>query len=117
MVSNREAGIRFRNEVVLYLQANGVPARDPFEGKRLSELVGDPECYSDVAGVEPWVIDIRTGRGLELSSGLADARRSALATGSEWYATVQARRGHALAETYVTLPLHVFARILRDEAP
>lgn len=116
MATNREIGIRFRNEVLLYLLANRVVCHDPFAGKRVSELVGDAAAFTDIGGLG-WVIDVRTSRGLELSSGLADAKRLADSAGCDWYMTIQARRGYPLGDAYCIVPLSVMSRVFRGELP
>jgi hypothetical protein len=116
-MSNRDVGIRFRNEVLLYLIGQGIThASDPFEGKRLSELVGDVSANTDIAGLG-WAVDVRTGRGVELSTGLEDARRGAAASGTDFYVTIQGRRGHPLSDSYCVIPLHVLARLFKGELP
>jgi hypothetical protein len=117
MTTNREAGIEFRNRVLIYLLQRGLRVTNPFKDKRLSQLVGNPESYSDIGGLEPWVVDVRTSQRDDISSALIDARAAASAAGSEWYVCLMSRRGHAVEDAYAVLPLSLMARIFAGDAP
>lgn len=117
MATNREAGIHFRNKVLIYLLRFGLRARDPFENGRLSDFVGNPAAFTDIGGLEPWIIDVRTSQKSDISSALNDARSAARAAGSEWYLTIMSRRGRPIEDSYAVLPLHLMARIFAGQNP
>ncbi len=117
MTTNREAGINFRNKVLIYLLRFGLRARDPFENGRLSDFVGNPAAFTDIGGLEPWIIDVRTSQKSDISSALNDARTAARAAGSEWYVTIMSRRGRHIEDSYAVLPLHIMARIFAGQNP
>lgn len=116
MPSNRQVGLRFRNEVLVYLLQQGVVgARDAFAPNRLSDMIGGESAYTDIAGIDPWVIDVRTAQTFDLSTSLNDAKRGAARAGTEWFVSIQSRRNHAIADSYCLLPLHLMTRILKGE--
>ena len=117
-MSSRDAGLRFKREVLLYLLVKGLRVADPMDSKtHLSELVG-PGNLSDIAGLEPWVVDVRCYQSeARLSTALNDAVASARAAGSDWPVLVMNRRGHPLEDAYAVLPLNVLVRIFQGEAP
>lgn len=117
-MSSRDAGIRFKREVLLYLLLKGLRVADPLDGKtHLSELVG-PANLSDIAGLEPWVIDVRTYQSeARLSTAINDAVASARAAGSDWPCLIMNRRGHPLENAYAVVPLNVLVRIFQGDAP
>jgi hypothetical protein len=117
MVTNREAGIHFRNRVLIYLLNFGLRATDPFQKDRLSELVGDPAVFTDIGGLEPWIIDIRTSQKSDISSALNEAKAAARATGSDWYVTIMSRRGRSIEDAYAVVPLQIMARIFAGQNP
>ncbi len=118
MVTNRRAGDQFRNEVLLYLhQQCLVDARRPASSNRLSDLVGGEAAKTDVAGLEPWVIDVRTAQTIDLSGALDHAKRCASWAGSDWYVSIQSRRTREVDEAYCVLPLNIMARLFRGEVP
>lgn len=117
MATNREAGIHFRNKVLIYLLRFGLRARDPFENGRLSDFVGNPAAFTDIGGLEPWIIDVRTSQKSDISSALNDARNAARAAGSEWYLTIMSRRGRPIEDSYAVVPLHIMARIFAGQNP
>ena len=119
MVSNRRAGTQFKNLVLLYLHEQGVDhAVDPFAVKRLmSEMLDDPSTLSDIGGVNPWMIDVRTGQLPKLSDALNEAKQNARVLGTPWYVSIQNRRGHGVADAYCVLPLSIMTRIFAGDYP
>jgi hypothetical protein len=115
--SNYVAGVAFRKEVLLHLHRQGLAgAVDPFEDKRLSEILDDLPL-SDIGGLGPWVIDVRNRRTLNFSEALSSAQRTAQLVGSEWAASIVNRRTYPVGESYVVQSLDQFIRLVCNEAP
>lgn len=118
MTTNRQAGLRFRSEVLVYLLQQGVvSARDAFASNRLSDLIGGESAYTDIAGIDPWVIDVRTAQTFDLSTSLNDAKRGAARASSEWFVSIQSRRNYPIEDSYCLLPLDLMTRIFKGETP
>jgi hypothetical protein len=119
MVSNRAAGMQFKNEVILYLHRQGLAdAFDPTASKRLlSEALADKNTHTDIAGVPPWMIDVRTGLVRDISTALSDAADGARALGTDWFVTIQNRRGYPIADAYAVIPLRLMTRLFAGEVP
>jgi hypothetical protein len=118
METNRTAGVRFRKEVLAYLRQSGVDAEDPFESNRtLSQRIGDRSVFTDISGVGPWVIDVRSTKTFDLSNALIDSELAAKAAGSDWFVSIQNRRGNPVEESYCLLPLRLMNRIFKGEIP
>ena len=119
MVSNRDVGLQFRREVLLYMLLRGLRVADPMDGaSRLTDLVGNPDAFTDIAGIEPWVIDVRSyTHEAALSTALNEVTAAARAAGSEWPCAILRRRGRTLDEAYAVVPLDTMLRIFKGEAP
>ena len=117
MATNSEAGIHFRNRVLIYLLQQGLNVSNPFRDRKLSELIGTFDAHTDIAGLEPWVIDVRTSQRGDISTALAEGRAAAHAAGTEWHVALMARREHSIEHSYAVLPLHLMARIFKGEIP
>jgi len=116
MIANRQVGVEFRRRVLAYLQGAGLPATDPYS-RSLSETIGTPSAYTDVEGLDPWIIDVRTSQSGDMSTALREARDSAKLAGSDWYVSLMSRRGYDIDQSYAVLPLHLMARILAGHLP
>lgn len=116
MTTNYVAGVEFKNRVIECLQAEGLPAKNPLD-RRLSELIGTPSAYTDIEGLGPWVIDVRTSARGDISAALSHARDSARLAESDWYVSIIGRRYHLLEDAFVVLPLRLMARIFAGHAP
>lgn len=117
MPTNRQAGLDFRNRVLIYLLNFGFKATDPFKGRRLAETVGEASALTDIGGIDPWIIDVRTSNKAEISTALNDARAAARVAGTDWYVAIMSRRGRPIEDAYAIVPLHLMARIFAGQNP
>ncbi|MDN3496782.1 hypothetical protein QL996_12650 [Planococcus sp. APC 4015] len=91
----------FKSRVLIYLVQHGLRVADPADNAtKLSDLVGPENCFTDVAGLEPWVVDVRTSVGTDLSSAIVAASSSARAAESAWPVAIMSRRGHLMEDAY-----------------
>lgn len=117
--TNRQRGLEFKRRVLIYLLEQGLfGARITPERNRMSisEQIGDGP-QSDLQGLEPWVVDVRTSMGFDFAAALVDAERAAHVVGSDWFVSVQPRRGWPIQDSYCVMPLSVMTRLLKGEVP
>lgn len=114
-MSNKGASYRFRSDVRLFLLAKGLDARAARELKVSERLRGAHPGH--ILGMEPWVITTHSRQEIDLSTDMNALKSDAFLAKSEWYATVNRRKSHDVDDAYVTMPLFVFARILKGELP
>ena len=115
MTSNQQAGLRFRRELVEYLKSEGLSVTNSI-GRVRSDLIG-PSVYTDIDGLEPWVIEAKATKYGDPSAALASARDAAQLSGSEWYCAIIGRHGRRIADSYAVLPLHILARLFAGATP
>jgi hypothetical protein len=116
--TNRQRGMEFKNRVLIYLLQQGLyGARIPSERNRLSDYIGDQAPQTDLVGMEPWIIDVRTSQGADFSAALTYAATCAETAESDWYVTVQSRKGWPVEQSYAVMPLALLSRIFKGEAP
>lgn len=106
MSANTAKGTRKETAVVDYLRENG----HPYAERRARRGVNDA---GDVAGLPGWALEIKNCNRIELGEWAKEAEREAKNAGAPWWAVVHHRRGRNIADTYVTMPLSVFAEITR----
>ena len=106
----KRKGTAFESAVVAYLREHGFPYAER-RALRGSRDVGD------VVGVVGWVLEIKNHRALDLGPWMNEAHAEAANDGVSRFAVIHKRRQHGTAEAFVTLPLRLFAELLRDESP
>jgi len=116
-VSNRHRAAAFRNEVLLYLLRCGFSsARQAPQsyGLPLSERLR--RNHGDIIGL-PWTLGVRNQQTIDLSTAQNEVRMEAANAETPMYASIQARRNHDIEESYVTMPLSVFVKVLSTLHP
>jgi hypothetical protein len=97
-------GARFEQDVCDWLATHGFPHAER------RHLRGNHD-RGDVAGVPSWVLEIKNVASVTLGAFVDEAAREAANDGAEHYAAVIRRRGQTdTGQSYVVMPLHVFAR-------
>jgi hypothetical protein len=101
------AGTRFESAVVTYLQAMGFPyvERRALRGKYDG---------GDLLGIAGWCLELKATKAISLAA-LEEARREAANAGCRRFAVIHKRKNHPIPDSYVTLPLWLFAELLGDE--
>lgn len=111
MKSNRKAAAAFRNEVLVYLHAQGLTtAVKPPERHGLSPEERRP--HGDIQGL-PWTVAVRNYVNIGLSEAADEVQAEARAEGKPWFVSVQSRRNHPVEEAYATMPLRVWVQVLK----
>lgn len=112
MSRSKEKGTRFESQVVAHLKG---ALGDSVERRALSGV----NDRGDVSGVyfmgEPFVLECKNCRRMELSSWMDEADAEAGNADAPYYAVIHKRRGcgdKSFGDNYVTMPLSVFERIL-----
>lgn len=106
MSRNKAVGTRKETEVVDYLRTNG----HPYVERRANRGKNDA---GDIAGLPGWAVEVKRCNRLELGEWAKEAEREAKNAGVRWWAVVHHRRSKNVADSYVTMPLSVFAEITR----
>lgn len=107
MSRERAKGTAFETLVVDYLKAMGFPYahRNPPAGKA---------DVGDVGGIPGVVLELKNCQRMQLGEWMNEALAEAARAKAGIYAVVHKRRGRGnAAEQYVTMPLHVFAELIR----
>ncbi len=116
--SNKGRALQFRSDVVLHLHAAGFrTASVPREVEGLTLDERQRRNRGDVLGLDPWTIATRNQRHLDLSEAQNEVSQEARNSGHDLYASIQNRKNHPLDESYVTMPLGVFIKVLRELHP
>ena len=112
MSRSKDKGTAFERQVVEYLQKALGPA---IERRALSGA----NDRGDVSGVyfmgEPFVLECKNCRRMELAEWMDEADTEAGNADAHFFAVVHKRRGcgdASFGDTYVTMPLSVFERML-----
>ena len=112
-MSNRTAGMAFRNEVVLALQEAGDTTARPCR-----TVGGFGPQYPGIAclvdGVPGWTLMTRAKKSLQLSESVTDAQRLAALLGDGRSAVVAPRHGYDLAHAYILTTLSDFVSALTN---
>lgn len=112
VTSNKGRGYAFRNEVILYLRDNGFPAaRRPPETKSLNYREWVANNCGDILGL-PITVNVSAAKSLDISGHLDVAAQQAARAGNELYACISARRARSIEDSYCSMPLSVFVRVL-----
>jgi len=112
-LSNRSRSDAFRNEVILFLRDAGFPLAhrpDPRRGASKSTRIAQDK--GDIIGLPYWTVAVRAQQCLDLSGAADEVATEARRAGRSLYASIQRRRGHVIEESYVTMPLRCFVRVL-----
>lgn len=118
MTTNRQAGLAFRRAVLIYLLQRGLRVADPTdEATTLYDLIANPRPFTDIAGLEPWIVSVTSSSTGEMSTQLNEATTNARMSGSEWPVVIMGRRGRDVEDSYAIVPLGVMAKIFAGEAP
>ena len=104
-MTNRK-GPRFERLVADYLQGEGFLAAD----RRVKTGAKDK---GDVTGIPDWTFELKDLATINLSQMVNEAIIEAANAGSTWFAGIQKRRGKNVRDSYVVMPLWLFARLLR----
>lgn len=105
MSAAKRKGSTFAAQVVGYLQEHGFPQAE-------RRVMGGSRDRGDVAGVPGWVLELKATRALDLAGALSEAQREAATAGVSRYAAILKRRQHGVADSYVVIPLHLFAGLV-----
>lgn len=106
-------GTAYESSVTAYLNANGFP----YVERRA--LAGNLD-KGDLLGVPGWVLELKDHKAFNLSGWMDEAKVEAKNAGAPWFAVIfKRRRGKgssgSVAESFVLLPLSVFAEFLRTD--
>jgi len=101
---SKQKGTAFESALVDYLRANGFPRAE----RRAQRGTLDA---GDIAGL-PATIEAKNCKLTELGPWMDEAKTEAKNAGTALYAVVHKRRQHSTAESFVTLPLHLFVEML-----
>ncbi|ROQ40966.1 hypothetical protein EDF46_0332 [Frondihabitans sp. PhB188] len=109
----KRAGVRWRREVVMFLQAHGLPALQRRENRTRIDPVDGVDGHGDILGLDGWSVITRAERRPYFSSGIDEAREAAEQAGNPFYAGVWSRPGHEPSAGYVVIDLRTFATLVR----
>lgn len=100
-------GPLFEAQVVEWLKANGFPYAE-------RRVMGGANDKGDISGVPGVCLELKNQGAAALAAWVDEARVEAGNAGVDVFAVVHKRRGKGdPGEAYVTLPLVVFARLIR----
>jgi hypothetical protein len=113
-VNNRGPTYRFRNEVLLFLHSQGFPS-----ATKPRDIKGAPpsDRHGDLTGIPGVTLAVRNQRDINLGGSQDEVAIEAAAEGNEIWASIQHRRGYSVENAMVTMPLHVFVRLLHEVVP
>lgn len=102
--TNKARGTAFETAVVNYLREHGYPdaERRALHGKH---------DRGDLIGV-PWAVECKNHSRLDLAGWVAQARAEAVNAGAPVGVVVHKARGRGVADSYVTLTLADFVRLM-----
>lgn len=106
MNPNKRKGSRFEQDVVDYLAANGFPYAE-------RRVQGGSHDRGDISGVPSTVIEVKNCGRLELASWVAEAEREQANAKALVGVVCHKRRGHGVADAYVTMSLRAFVDLIR----
>jgi hypothetical protein len=104
---SKNKGTAFETAVVNWLHDHGFP-----KARRLP-LVGAKDV-GDVGGLDGVVLELKNCKAAALGEWMKEAEVEAHNADAPVYAVVHKRRGKGTDEAYVTVPLHVFAKLLES---
>lgn len=106
---SKKKGTVFEGRVRDYLSANGFPhaERLPSEGSK---------DRGDISGC-PFVIECKATTREQLAQAMKEAAKEAANAGKPGYAVVRPSRGRDISEAFTTVPLWLFATLMREDVP
>lgn len=109
--------LAFRDSVVLFLNDHGV--RDACRPALPDGLNGRDHFAQDrgEVGGTPWALNVHRQQTLDLSGCMDRVQQRARQEGRTLYATILYRKGHTVSESYVAMPLSVFAIVAPVPTP
>jgi hypothetical protein len=102
---SKKKGSLFEREVCEYLRAY-------FPAVERRVLAGALD-RGDVAGLPDWAVEVKATRDIDLAGALNEAEREANNAGAIWYAAIIKRRNRNIGQAYVTMPLYLWAELVR----
>lgn len=107
MSTARRKGSAFARDVCQYLaESLGLPVE--------RRVDGGTKDRGDVAGVPGWVLEAKACRQLDLAGWMEEALKEAANDGAPFYAVVAKRRMRGVQQSYVVMPLEIFAQWYRQ---
>lgn len=107
MSTARRKGSSYARDVCQYLaETLGLPVE--------RRVDGGTKDRGDVAGVPGWVLEAKACRQLDLAGWMEEALKEAANDGAPYYAVVAKRRMKGVQQSYVILPLEIWAAWYRE---
>lgn len=107
MSASKRKGTWFETAVVNYLRdEHGLPVER-------RALRGTRDC-GDITGIPGWVLELKACRALDLAGWMDEAMKEAANDGSPYYAVVAKRRMKGVQQSYVVMPLELWAQWYRE---
>lgn len=102
MSASRRKGSAYERDVCEYLAtALGLPV----ERRALAGCLDRGDC----AGIPGWVLEMKACRAMDLAGWMDEAHKEAANDGAPFYAVVSKRRMKGVHQSYVIMPLEVWA--------
>lgn len=107
MSAARRKGSAFARDVCQYLRDSlGLPIE-----RRVDGGIRD---RGDVAGVPGFVLEVKNCRSIDLAGWMDEALKEAANDGAPFYAVVAKRRMKGVHQSYVVMPLEIWAQWYRE---
>lgn len=107
MSAARRKGSAFARDVCQYLRDTlGLPVE--------RRVDGGTRDRGDVAGVPGWVLEAKNCRQLDLAGWMQEAFAEAVHDNAPFYAVVAKRRMKGVHQSYVVMPLEIWAQWYRE---
>jgi hypothetical protein len=71
----------------------------------------------DLINTEPWVVECKATRTIDLAGGCDEARQEAVNAGAQWWVLVVKRRNKPASRAYVVMDLQQFHDLIAQEKP
>lgn len=108
MSKQRAKGTAFETAIVNYLREQGFP----YAERRA--MRGNQDA-GDIAGVPGIAIEAKNCKAIDLAGWMGEAETAARNAKVRRYAIWHKRRMKGVADSYVTIPAHLFVELLRDD--
>lgn len=109
MSKSKQKGTRFESQVVAYLKDHGYSLAE----RRAPNGKLD---RGDIGGVRGWTLELKNCKQMTLGPWLKEAGRESDNAGTTRYAVVHKQRERGVDESFVTMPLWLFAELARGDA-
>jgi len=107
----RAAHLRWVNELALFFHEVGFPSVRRATGA-VAKPIRQVLDHGNLIGL-PWTLAVRNQQNLNLSAAVDEVADEAALNGTQLFASIQRRHGSAdTVDAYVTMPLHVFVKVL-----